>query len=221
MSEAEQGMPQTRPADHEPWRKRFAIVLWTIPAAILALEIYTVVWALRIDAPQLFKDGVDWTYDVVLYGMVAVLFGRGPRWERIGAAFVGVVMFVAGAHTLWDLWDKIVAPRAIEPFLLTFSAGSAILVALGIVGAILPFRRYDNPVVLATWLSSRNDAISTTLYSLLNLAARAIPDMRWPEWGLDLFAAALAFQAAWAVAASILKERRAAATVAPPAADVV
>lgn len=204
------------------WRGRFALVLWTIPAVILTLEIFTVVWALRINAPQLFKDGVDWSYDVALYGMVAVLFGRGPRWERIGAGFVGVVMFVAGVHTLWDLWDKIVAPRAIEPFLLTFSAGSAILVALGIVAAILPFRRYDNPVVLATWLSSRNDAISTTLYSLLNLGARAIPDMRWPEWGLDLFAAALAFQATWAVAASLLRERRrAAGAVAPAGKSVV
>ena len=157
----------------------------------------------------------------VFAAMVAALFGRGARLERIGAAFVGVVMFVAGLHTLWDLWDKIATPRAIEPFLLTFSAGSAILVALGILASILPFRRYDNPVVLATWLSSRNDAISTTLYSLLNLAARAIPDMRWPEWGLDLFAAGLAFQAAWAVAASLVTERRRAASVASSGAAVI
>lgn len=195
----------------EPWRRPYAVVLWTIPAAILALEIFTVVWALRIESRQLMKDGLDWSYDVALYGVVALIFGRGARAEQIAAAFVGVVMFVAGAHTLWDLWDKIVAPRPIDPFVLGFSAGSAILVALAIVAAILPFRRYDNPVVLATWLSSRNDAISTTLYSLLNLAARVTPDLRWPEWGLDLLAAGLAFHASWAVAASILKERRRAA----------
>lgn len=192
----------------EPWRGRYAIVLWTIPAVILALEIFTVVWAWRIGSAQLLKDGLDWSYDVALYAVVALIFGRGARAEEIAAGFVGMVMFVAGAHTLWDLWDKIVSPRPIDPFVLSFSAGSAILVALGIVAAILPFRRYDNPVVLATWLSSRNDAISTTLYSLLNFAARAMPDTRWPEWGLDLFAAGLAFHAAFSVAASILKERR-------------
>ncbi|MBL8590917.1 MAG: hypothetical protein JNK46_20465 [Methylobacteriaceae bacterium] len=217
MGEAEQGRDEGRGA--EPWRRPYAIVLWAIPAAILALELFTIVWALRIDSRQLLKDGLDWSYDVALYGVVALIFGRGAQAERVAAGFVGIVMFVAGAHTLWDLWDKIVAPRPIDPFVLSFSAGSAIVVALAIVAAILPFRRYDNPVVLATWLSSRNDAISTTLYSLLNLAARATPETRWPEWGLDLFAAGLAFQAAWAVAASILKERRRA--VAPAQTGVV
>lgn len=181
------------------WRGPFTVVLWAIPIAILALEIAVVAHALSVGSKQLFKDGVDWSYDVVLYGVVALVFGRGAKAERASAAFVGIVMLVAGLHTLWDLWDKIVEPRPIEPLVLGFSAASAIVVALAIIGAIFPFRRIDNPVVLATWLSSRNDAISTTFYSALNLAARTIPDLRWPEWGLDLFSAGLAFQAAWAV----------------------
>ncbi|MBK9081998.1 MAG: hypothetical protein IPL88_07965 [Rhizobiales bacterium] len=188
------------------WRRPFTAVLWAIPAAILALEIGVVGYALSVGSKQLFKDGVDWSYDVALYGVVALVFGRGATAERASAAFVGLVMLVAGLHTLWDLWDKIVAPRPIEPFVLGFSAASAILVALAIIAAIFPFRRIDNPVVLATWLSSRNDAISTTFYSALNLAARAIPDLRWPEWGLDLFSAGLAFQAAWAVWRSLTRK---------------
>ncbi len=110
-----------RDEGREPWRRPFARVLWAIPAAILALEIGVVAYALAIDSKQLFKDGIDWSYDVALYGVVAIVFGRGAQAERIAAGFVGVVMLVAGLHTLWDLWDKIVEPRPIEPLVLGFS----------------------------------------------------------------------------------------------------
>jgi Co/Zn/Cd efflux system component len=194
--------------DEAPWRLGYRRVLIAIPLGILALEIATIAWASAIGNRQLFKDGVDWTYDVILYGVAAAAFGLGGGAERATAALVGAVMFIAGAHTLWDLADKIANPRPIEPFILGFSAVSAILVALLILAGLWRYRRIDNPLTRATWLSSRNDAISTTFYSALNLAARTLPDIRWPEYALDLFSAALAFQAAAAVGWTIWRQRR-------------
>ena len=60
------------------------------------------------------------------------------------------------------------------------------------------FRHEPNPVIKATWLSSRNDAISTTGFALLGLGARLLP-VRWPEYLFDLFVAFLCFQASWAI----------------------
>lgn len=178
--------------------RAYTLTIWGIALGILAQAVATVIWALAIDNVQLFKDGVDWVYDVVLYGIAALVFGRDARAERLAALAIGAVLAVAGLHTLYDLWDKIVRPRPIEIWTLGFAAASAIVIALLVIGALWRFRREDNPVIKATWLSSRNDAISTTGFALLGLAARVAP-VRWPEYLFDLFVAGLCFQATWAI----------------------
>jgi hypothetical protein len=115
--------------------------IWGIALGILIFAVGVVAWALAIGNTQLFKDGVDWVYDVALYGIAALVFGRDARAERLAALAIGAVMAVAGLHTLYDLWDKIVTPRPIEIWTLGFSAGSAIVIALIIVGAALALPR--------------------------------------------------------------------------------
>jgi divalent metal cation (Fe/Co/Zn/Cd) transporter len=135
---------------------------------------------------------------VALYGVAALVFGRGERGERIAALAIAAIMLIAGLHTLYDLWDKIIRPRPIEIWALGFSATTAILIAILIILALLRFRRTKNPLIKATWLTSRNDLISTTGYALLGFAAKIAP-MRSPEYAFDAFAACLNFQATWAI----------------------
>lgn len=172
--------------------------IWAIALSIAVQAAATVAWAHAVGNAQLFKDGVDWVYDVALYGIAAVVFGRDARAERLAALGIGAVMAVAGLHSLYDLWDKIVAPRPIEMGALGFAAASAIVIALLVIAALWRFRAEENPVIRATWLSSRNDAISTTGFALIGLAARAAP-VRWPEYLFDLIVAGICFQATWAI----------------------
>jgi Co/Zn/Cd efflux system component len=182
--------------------RAYTLTIWGIALGILIFAICVVAWAMAVGNPQLFKDGVDWVYDVALYGIAALVFGRDDRAERLAALAIGAVMAVAGLHTLYDLWDKIVSPRPIEIWTLGFSAGSAIAVAFIIIGLIWRFRAEGNPVIKATWLSSRNDAISTTGFALVGLAARAAP-VRWPEYLFDGIVAVICFQASWAIWRSV------------------
>lgn len=192
-----------------PWFSAYRATIWAIPAAIALFALVCIAYALAVEARQFLKDSIDWVYDVALYGLAAVLFGRGEGAERVGAMIIAAVLFVAGAHTVYDLHDKIVQPRPIEPMLLGFAAISAIVIAWAILLALWPFRRIDHPLVLATWVSSRNDAIATTAYQSLLLAARLVPGQRWPEWALDAFAAALNAQAVHAILASLARRSRA------------
>lgn len=178
--------------------RAYTLTIWAIALSILVQAVATVAWALAIGNAQLFKDGVDWVYDVALYGIAAIVFGRDARIERLAAVAIGAVMAVAGLHTLYDLWDKIARPRPIEIWTLGFAAASAIVIAFLVVGALWRFRREDNPVIKATWLSSRNDTISTTGFALVGLAARVAP-VRWPEYLFDLVVAGICFQATWAI----------------------
>ena len=187
--------------DGDAARKEKALyrrIIWTIPFAIFFFACGVVATAMSSGNRQLLKDGLDWGYDVALYGVAAFVFGRGAGVERAAALAVAAILTFAGLHTLYDLWDKYVNPRPIEVLTLEFSALSAIVIAYAIVAALFRFRHSENPLVLATWLSSRNDSISTTFYALLGLAARLLP-VRWPEYALDVFSAGLAFQAAGAI----------------------
>jgi Co/Zn/Cd efflux system component len=187
--------------------RAYTLTIWGIALGILIFAAGVVAWALAIGNAQLFKDGVDWVYDVALYGIAALVFGRDARAERLAALAIGAVMAVAGLHTLYDLWDKIVRPRPIEFWTLGFSAGSAIAVALIVVALLWRFRREANPVIKATWLSSRNDTISTTGFALVGLLARLSP-VRWPEYLFDVLIAAICFQATWAIWRNVRSDAR-------------
>ena len=177
---------------------RYPRTIWLIAGGIFLFAACVVAVAWAQGNRQLLKDGLDWGYDVAIYGVAAAVFGRGLRAERLGAQAVAAIWLVAGLHTLYDLWDKFADPRPIEPWALSFSALSAVVIAVILVAVLFGFRRSANDVVMATWISSRNDVVATTVYSSVSLAARLFP-LRWPEYSLDLFSAALAFQAAAAI----------------------
>lgn len=173
-------------------------IIWGIALGILVFAALQCAWALSVGNKQLFKDGVDWVYDVILYAMAAIVFGRGARWENLSALLIAAVLTVAGFHTLYDLGDKIASPRPIDIAALGFSSTTAVIIALVVAGLLFRFRHSDNALIQATWLSSRNDMIRTTAFAGVTFMTRAAP-MRWPEYGLDLFMAALNFHAAWSI----------------------
>jgi hypothetical protein len=189
--------PRTIAAD-DPLGRRFSARMWGIGLGILVFATGQVAFAWVNDLPQLRRDGLDWGYDVVFYLMAAALYGRGDRAERIGALFQGAVMAVAGFDTLNDLYLKIQTPRAIEPMALGFSAATAAASGFIVVGLLLPFRSASNPLIEATWLSARNSMISSAAYAGVTLFAR-LASSRLMEYGLDLFGAALCFQAAYVI----------------------
>ena len=195
--------PEGGAAEHRAYR----LVITAIAGGIFALMAAQVAWALAIGNRQLLKDGVDWIYDALLYGLAAAVFGRGDRAEKVSALAIAAIMAAAGASTIYDLYDKIVDPRPIDTLVLGFSAVSAIVVAILVVGALWRFRRSQNALIQATWLSSRNDVIKTVFYSALGFLARVWPE-RWPEYLLDVFSIYLCFQATWVITAQARRAAR-------------
>lgn len=190
----------------DPLGRRFALRLWALALAVLLFAAAQVAYAHVNGLPQLRRDGLDWGYDVVFYAMAAALYGRGDRAERTGALVLGAVMVVAGLDTLNDLAMKIREPRPIEPLALGFSAATGAIFGFVVVGLLLPFRDSDNPLIEATWLSARNSMISSAAYAGVTLMAR-LAASRAVEYGLDVFAAGLSFQAAWIIFRDTLQRR--------------
>ncbi|HYF52941.1 MAG TPA: hypothetical protein VEA41_01640 [Salinarimonas sp.] len=183
--------------------------IWAIALGILLFAVAQGLWALSLGSRQLFKDAVDWIYDVALYILAAVVFGRGVRAEQASALAIAGILAAAGVHTLYDLWDKIANPRPIEPFTIGFSAVSSSVIGYIVLAALLRFRHDENPLIKATWVSARNAAIATTVFSIATYLTRTAAS-RYPEYGLDLFGAALLFQGAGAIVLATWRDRRAA-----------
>lgn len=186
--------------------------IWVIALGILAFAAGQAMWALSLGSRQLFKDALDWGYDVVIYALAAIVFGRGVRAEQVAAMIIAAILAAAGLHTLYDPWDKIVLPRPIEPFTIGFSAVSATVIGYMILFALLRFRKDENPLVRATWVSTRNAVIMTTVFAAATWLTR-MATQRWPEYALDVLGAALLFQAAGAIALATLRDRRATASL--------
>jgi Co/Zn/Cd efflux system component len=178
--------------------RKYIITIRAIAIGICLFAAGEVAYAATIGSGFLIKDGLDWIYNVLLYGMAAIIFGHGARAERSAALVGAAIMFVSIGETIYDMVVKIVAPRQVEPLLLGISAVSTIAIVLLVAAALLPFRASRNPLIEATWLSARNDAIFATLYALFQLVARLAP-MRGPELALDAFTILLTLQAIYVI----------------------
>lgn len=187
--------------DGRRYRQRVLLIVGVIATLASVQTLY----ALAIGNRFLLKDGIDWIYDVILWLVALAVFGRGRRFEELAALGVAGVMVIAGSHTAYDLWDKVVTGRRAEVWAAGWSAFSAVGLALFVLALMLRFRSAANPLIAATWLSSRNDALSTTAFATIGLAARISPS-QWPEILLDIALIGLNFQAAGAILLSIRRD---------------
>jgi divalent metal cation (Fe/Co/Zn/Cd) transporter len=180
----------------EPAAYRRAVI--TIVSAILLIAIPQIVYAWAIGNRFLLKDGFDWSYDVVLWLVALACFGRGMRAENLAALAIAGVMFVAGCHTAYDLWDKIATGRRPEFWVAGWSSFTMVFIAGLLLVMMWRFRRSENPLIAATWLSSRNSIIITLCFAAMSLFARTRSRQGF-EIALDLLAIFLSFQAVYAI----------------------
>lgn len=190
-------MPAAAPhtdADHRAYVRAVTIIV----SAILLIAVPQILYAWSIGNRFLIKDGFDWSYDVVLWCVALACFGRGLKAENLAALAIAGVMFVAGCHTAYDLWDKIATGRRPELWVAGWSSFTMVFIALLLLVVMWRFRKSQNALVAATWLSSRNSIIVTLGFAAVNLVART-RESQWPEIGLDLLGIALSFQAVYAI----------------------
>jgi Co/Zn/Cd efflux system component len=193
----------TRPSSVEPVLGRieraYRPTIFAIAALALSVMAGETLYGWLSGSRYLVRDGLEWIYDVLIYGFSALAFGRGARAERLSSLGSAATLAAAGVETCaqiaWTFYD----PPEAETFGITLSSALTTLEAMGVAALLWRFRRASNPVMTASWLSARNDVLSSTLSSLVTAAARFAPTV-WPQTAVDAFGAFLCFQAAWTIA---------------------
>ena len=182
------------PTHDAPEARIYHRTIMGIAALVLAICVGETLYGLMLDSRFLLRDGLEWGYDVVIYVTAALAFGRGLRAERFAGFALVFVLLGAGCVTIWQIWRAFADPPQVEPFAITLSGTLIILEAWVLVGLLWRFRRSHHPVIEATWLSARNDAVTSTFYALAMIAARLEP-VTWPQMAVDSISAILCFQA--------------------------
>ena len=178
--------------------RAYTRTIWTIVAGISLLCVGETALALHLDNRLLLKDALEWGYDIAIYAVAAISFGRGANAERTSALVIAFVLLIAGLQGSYEVVRAFFIAPIIEAVTVGFSAVSIIVEGIAVAVLLSRFRHTTNPLIEATWLSARNDAFSATAFALVMAAARLAP-MRWPQMAVDAFAAGLAFQAAWVI----------------------
>ena len=197
-------MRETHDADEARFYNRTIIM---IAAMVLAIGVGETTYGFATDSRFLIRDGLEWSYDVVIYATAAAAFGRGARAERWAAFALALVLLGAGLVTIWQIWRAFVDPPEVESVSITIAGLLIIAEAWAVVGLLWRFRRSNHPVIEATWLSARNDAATSTLYALVMMAARFAPDT-WPQMAVDVISAILCLQAGVQILRELMRSKQ-------------
>lgn len=179
--------------------RRFLNILWLIATLALLFCILGIVVDWFTASASYFEDGVVWIYDSLIYGLVAISFGRGVFLERTAAITLSLVLAVAGCHGSYDVFSEIVQ-RGTDVALTSpisasvFAAGTILEAAL-----LFRYRKSGEPLMKGAWLSARNSAVIGLAGAATPLLFRA-PTALSPQVFVDCLDAVLALQAAFFVA---------------------
>ena len=183
-----------------------------IVALVLVIGVGETLYGFFLGSRFLVRDGMEWTYDVLIYATAAAAFGRGLRAERLAGFALALVLLGAGLVTIWQVWRTFVEPPEVEPFGITVAGLLIIGEAWVLVALLWRFRGSHHPVIEATWLSARNDAFTSTLYAIIMMAARSEP-MIWPQMFVDSISAILCLQASGQILRDLLRAEGAGAAI--------
>ncbi|GJE17976.1 cation transporter [Methylobacterium marchantiae] len=172
--------------------------VWVVAAGTLAFALGEALWAHLIGSADLIKDASGFGYDIALNVVAASVFRRGVRIESLSALVIGGLLAATGIDGLIDFWTEVQNSTVESMEEVVTSNGVATAVSCLAMAALVRFRDDENPLIKATWLNARNDAVADLLTSGLSVFAHLAP-VRWPEYALDLIAVMFSFQAAYTV----------------------
>ncbi len=166
--------------------RRVVAVVALLNLAYFGVE-FTV--ARAIGSVSLFADSIDFLEDTSINAIILLALGWGMRARSYAGMLLAAVLLVPGVSTAWTAWQKFVSPTAPDPMLLSATGAGALAVNLTCALLLARFRRHEDSLTRAAFLSARNDALANIAIILAGLATAATLSA-WPDLvvGLGIFA---------------------------------
>jgi Co/Zn/Cd efflux system component len=151
--------------------------------------------AVAIGSVSLFADSTDFLEDASVNFLVLLALGwSAARRARVGM-FLAFLLLVPSVAALWTAWDKFMDPVVPAPVPLSLAGLGALAVNWICAIMLSRYRHHGGSLVLAAFLSARNDVISNLAIIAAGFGT-AYWISAWPDLIVGLGIAAINFGAA-------------------------
>ena len=183
-----------KPVNQTSFRRTLIIV------ALLNLAYFLIEFsaALKINSVSLFADSIDFLEDTFVnlliffsYLMTSTL---RPKISRI----LVIIILLPGLTALWAAWEQVMRPSMPEAFELTLVGLGALLINFTCTIILMRFRKNDESLTKAAFLSARNDVLSNLIIITAGLTIMIYPSI-WPDLIAGIIVFSINFDAAYKV----------------------
>ena len=183
-----------KPVNQTSFRRTLIIV------ALLNLAYFLIEFsaAVKINSVSLFADSIDFLEDTFVnlliffsYLMTSTL---RPKISRI----LVIIILLPGLTALWAAWEQVMRPSMPEAFELTLVGLGALLINFTCAIILMRFRKNDESLTKAAFLSARNDVLSNLIIITAGLTIMIYPSI-WPDLIAGIIVFSINFDSAYKV----------------------
>ena len=183
-----------KPVNQTSFRRTLIIV------ALLNLAYFLIEFsaALKINSVSLFADSIDFLEDtfvnLLIFFSYLITSTLRPKISKI----LVIIILLPGLTALWAAWEQVMRPSMPEAFELTLVGLGALLINFTCTIILMRFRKNDESLTKAAFLSARNDVLSNLTIITAGLTIMIYPSI-WPDLIAGIIVFSINFDAAYKV----------------------
>ena len=183
-----------KPVNQTSFRRTLIIV------ALLNLAYFLIEFssAVKINSVSLFADSIDFLEDtfvnLLIFFSYLITSTLRPKISKI----LAIIILLPGLTALWAAWEQVMRPSMPEAFELTLVGLGALIVNFTCTIILMRFRKNDESLTKAAFLSARNDVLSNLTIITAGLTIMIYPSI-WPDLIAGIIVFSINFDAAYKV----------------------
>ena len=183
-----------KPINHSSFRRALIIV------ALLNLAYFLIEFsaAVKINSVSLFADSIDFLEDTFVNLLIFFSYLMTSTLRPKISKVLVIIILLPGLTALWAAWEQVMRPSMPEAFELTLVGLGALLINFTCTIILMRFRKNDESLTKAAFLSARNDVLSNLTIITAGLTIMIYPSI-WPDLIAGIIVFSINFDAAYKV----------------------
>ena len=154
--------------------------------------------AVKINSVSLFADSIDFLEDTFVNLLIFFSYLMTSTLRPKISKILVIIILLPGLTALWAAWEQIMRPSMPEAFELTLVGLGALLINFICAIILMRFRKNDESLTKAAFLSARNDVLSNLTIITAGLTIMIYPSI-WPDLIAGIIVFSINFDAAYKV----------------------
>ena len=183
-----------KPVNQTSFRRTLIIV------ALLNLAYFLIEFssAVKINSVSLFADSIDFLEDTFVNLLIFFSYLMTSTLRPKISKVLVIIILLPGLTALWAAWEQVMRPSMPEAFELTLVGLGALIVNFTCTIILMRFRKNDESLTKAAFLSARNDVLSNLTIITAGLTIMIYPSI-WPDLIAGIIVFSINFDAAYKV----------------------